>query len=149
MQKNQFLKVINNLLEFEKYFIELKDIELKDKEVKITRDIKELIFKLIIITTDDMNSFEKQQRKKEMKKINTIKKSWYDWLISYIPITIRKSVSGFKDKIVSLFKTNTSPKKIVYGRGNKLSKPIKQNIQKAFYIRREQGKLKDGIFRDI
>ena len=149
MQKNQFLKVINNLLEFEKYFIELKDIELKDIEVKITRDIKELIFKLIIITTDDMNSFEKQQRKKEMKKINTIKKSWYDWLISYIPITIRKSVSGFKDKIVSLFKTNTSPKKIVYGRGNKLSKPIKQNIQKAFYIRREQGKLKDGIFRDI
>ena len=149
MQKNQFLKVINNLLEFEKYFIELKDIELKDIEVKITRDIKELIFKLIIITTDDMNSFEKQQRKKEMKKINTIKKSWYDWLISYIPITIRKSLSGFKDKIVSLFKTNTSPKKIVYGRGNKLSKPIKQNIQKAFYIRREQGKLKDGIFRDI
>ena len=149
MQKNQFLKVINNLLEFEKYFIERKDIELKDIEVKITRDIKELIFKLIIITTDDMNSFEKQQRKKEMKKINTIKKSWYDWLISYIPITIRKSVSGFKDKIVSLFKTNTSPKKIVYGRGNKLSKPIKQNIQKAFYIRREQGKLKDGIFRDI
>ena len=84
-----------------------------------------------------------------MKKINTIKKSWYDWLISYIPITIRKNVGGFKDKIVSLFKTNTSPKKIVYGRGNKLSKPIKQNIQKAFYIRREQGKLKDGIFRDI
>ena len=149
MQKNQFLKVINNLLEFEKYFIELKDIELKDIEVKITRDIKELIFKLIVITTDDMDSFEKQQKKKEMKKINTIKKSWYDWLISYIPITIRKSVSGFKDKIVSLFKTNTSPKKIVYGRGNKLSKPIKQNIQKAFYIRREQGKLKDGIFRDI
>ena len=148
MQKNQFLKVINNLLEFEKDFIELKDIELKGIEVKITRVIKELIFKLIIITTDDMDSFEKQT-KKEMKKINTIKKSWYDWLISYIPITIRKNVGGFKDKIVSLFKTNTSPKKIVYGRGNKLSKPIKQNIQKAFYIRREQGKLKDGIFRDI
>ena len=148
MQKNQFLKVINNLLEFEKDFIELKDIELKGIEVKITRVIKELIFKLIIITTDDMDSFEKQT-KKEMKKINTIKKSWYDWLISYIPITIRKNVGGFKDKIVSLFKTNTSPKKIVYGRGNKLGKPIKQNIQKAYYIRREQGKLKDGIFRDI
>ena len=92
-----------------------------------------------------MDRFEK----KEMNKVRPLKNTWYYWLINYIPEPIRKSVGGFKDKIVSLFKTNTSPKKIVYGRGNKLSKPIKQNIQKAFYIRREQGKLKDGIFRDI
>ena len=57
-----------------------------------------------------------------MKKIRSIKNTWYDWLISYVPESIRKSVSGFKDKIVSLFKTNT-PKQAVYGRGKKLSKP--------------------------
>ena len=37
MQKNQCLKVKNSLLELEKDFIELKDIELKDREVKIKR----------------------------------------------------------------------------------------------------------------
>ena len=51
-----------------------------------------------------MDRFEK---KKEMKKIRSIKNTWYDWLINYIPEPIRKSVGGFKDKIVSLFKTNT------------------------------------------
>ena len=35
IQKNQFLKVKNSLLELEKDFIELKDRELKDREVKI------------------------------------------------------------------------------------------------------------------
>ena len=40
-------------------------------------------------------------KKKEMKKIRK-------WLSNYIPEPIRKSVGGFKDKIVSLFKTNTS-----------------------------------------
>ena len=55
MWKNQFLKVKKNLLELEKDFIELKDIELKDREVKIKREIKELFFKLIIVFIDDMN----------------------------------------------------------------------------------------------
>ena len=36
MQKNQFLKVKDSLLELEKYFIELKD-----REVKIKREIEE------------------------------------------------------------------------------------------------------------
>ena len=35
MRRNQFLKVKNSLLELEKDFIELKDIELKDREVNI------------------------------------------------------------------------------------------------------------------
>ena len=39
MQKNQFLKVKNNLLELEKYFIGLEDSELKNREVKIKREI--------------------------------------------------------------------------------------------------------------
>ena len=35
MQKNQFLKVKDSLLELEKDFAELKEIELKDREVNI------------------------------------------------------------------------------------------------------------------
>ena len=50
-----------------------------------------------------MDGFEK----KEMKKIRPIKSTWYDWLISYIPEPNRKSLGGFKDKIVRIFKTNT------------------------------------------
>ena len=44
MQKIQFLKVKNILLELEKVFIGLKNIELKNREVKIKREIVELFF---------------------------------------------------------------------------------------------------------
>ena len=37
-----------------------------------------------------------------MKKLRPIKNTWHDWLINYIPEPIRKSVSAFEDKIVSL-----------------------------------------------
>ena len=73
---NQFLKVKNSLLELEKDFIELIDIELKDRETKIKRRMGELFFKLNGITIDDMDSFEEE----EMIKIRPIKKTWYDWL---------------------------------------------------------------------
>ena len=66
-----------------------------------------------------------------MKKIRSIKNTWYDWLIVYIPEPIKRCVCGFKDKIVSLFKTNI-PKKFVCGKGQKLIKPRKQNIKKLF-----------------
>ena len=56
-----------------------------------------------------------------MKKIRTVKNTWYYWLISYIPEPIRKSVGSFKDKVLSLFKTNI-PKQTVHGRGKKLNK---------------------------
>ena len=59
MQKNQILKVKNRLLELEKSFIELKDMELKDREVKIKREIKELFFKPIIVSVDDINEENK------------------------------------------------------------------------------------------
>ena len=36
------------LLELEKDFIDLKDRELKDREIKIKREIEELFFKLIV-----------------------------------------------------------------------------------------------------
>ena len=42
-------------------------------------------------------------KKKEVKKIRPVKNIWYDWLINYIPEPIRKSVGGFKDKVVSHF----------------------------------------------
>ena len=80
MQKNQLLKVKNSPLELEKDFIELKDKKLKDRKVKIKREIKELFFKPIIVSTDDMDNFEQ----KEMKKIRPIKITWYDWLVNYI-----------------------------------------------------------------
>ena len=85
---------------------------------------------------------------KEMKKIRPIKNTWYDWLINYIHKPIRKSVCGFKDKIVSLFKKNT-PKQIVYGRGKKLSKPKKQNIKKPFISEGNKEKIKVRIIRNI
>ena len=81
IQKNQFLKIKNSLLELEKVFIELKDKELKDMEVKIKRGIEEIFFKQMIVPIDDMNKLEQ----KEMKKIRPIKNTLYDWLINYIP----------------------------------------------------------------
>ena len=58
MRKNQFLKVKNSLLELEKDFTELRDVELKDREVKKKKE--ELLFKPIIVSIDDMNRFEKK-----------------------------------------------------------------------------------------
>ena len=52
-----------------------------------------------------------KSERKEMKKKRLIKNTWYDWLISYIPDLARKTVNGFKDKVVNLFKTNTSKKR--------------------------------------
>ena len=65
-----------------------------------------------------------------MKKIRPVKNRCHDWLINYISEPIIKSVGGFKDKVVSLFNTNTS-KQILYGRGKKLSKPELQTKSEA------------------
>ena len=59
MQKNHFL-------ELKKDVVGLKDIELKDREVKIKREI-ELSLKVIMMFINDMDKFEQ----KEMKKIKT------------------------------------------------------------------------------
>ena len=56
---NLFLKVQNSLLEIEKDFIEFNDIELKDSETKIEREIGKLFFKTHNITLDDMYRSEK------------------------------------------------------------------------------------------
>ena len=62
--KNQCLKEKNSLLKSEKDFIELKDRELKDRKVKIEREIEELFFKPISVSIDDMDWFEKRKWRK-------------------------------------------------------------------------------------
>ena len=59
----------NSLLKLEKDFKELEDRELKDRDAKIKREIKELFFKPVMLSTDDMDKFEER----EIKKIIPIK----------------------------------------------------------------------------
>ena len=79
----------------------------------------------------------------EMNKIRPIKNTCYDWLINYIPK--HNSSDGFKDKIMCLFRTNT-PKQIICGKGNKLSKPKPKNIRKKL---RKNKEYNAGLIRDI
>ena len=95
-----------------------------------------------IVSIDDVDKFEQ----KEMKEIRPIKNTWYDWIINSEPV--RKSVGGFKDKIISLFKTNT-PKQTVHGRGKKLSTPKTQNIRNLLILKKKKEEAKDRIIRDI
>ena len=69
-------------------------------------------------------------------------------LVDYIPKPVRKSVSVLKDKFISLFKTNT-PEQNVYGRGQKLSKPRKQNIKRPFISEENKEQIKERIIIDI
>ena len=49
----------------EKDFIELKDRDLKNREVKIKREIKELFCKPIIVSIDDVDKFEQKEMSKK------------------------------------------------------------------------------------
>ena len=64
MLNNAFLKVKYNLLELEKDFIELDEIELKDREIKIKRETKKLFLKPLIVPMNDMDRFEKNKERK-------------------------------------------------------------------------------------
>ena len=64
-----------------------------------------------------------------MKKKRPIKNTWYDYLNHYIAVSITRSADSFENKIVSFFKTK-APKKTVYGKGKKLSKPKTKNTRK-------------------
>ena len=86
MPKSKFWKVRINLLELEKDFIELKEREMKGRKGKTKWEIEELVFEPSMVSIDDMDKFEQ----KEMKKIRPNKNTWYDWLINYIPETIKK-----------------------------------------------------------
>ena len=69
-----------------------------------------------------------------------IKNACYDWLTDYIAKPIRKSLVGFIDKGVSLFKTNTPEEygeKTAYGREEKKTKELKiqkQSEDKIIYF---------------
>ena len=66
---------------------------------------------------------------KKTEKRKPVANTWYDQLINYVPNPIRQTLGGFKDEVVSLFKTNTPKdygKQIVYVRR---MKPINLNTQ--------------------
>ena len=63
MRRNQCLKVKDSLLELKRHFIESKDRELKDRDLKIKREIEELFFKPIIMSIDDMDKSEGNKAK--------------------------------------------------------------------------------------
>ena len=70
---------------------------------------------------------------------------YYNSLIH--PEPTRKSVGGFKDKTVSLFKINT-PYQTVYGRIKKLTKSKPENkIINPFILKKKENK--DRIIRDV
>ena len=50
-------------------------------------------------------------------------------------------MGDFKDKIVSIFNTNT-PKQTLHGRGKKLSKPKKQKVKEYFTSKKNKKELK-------
>ena len=102
----------------------MKGRVLKNREATIKREIEELFFKDIILSTKDMDKFEQ----KDTKKIRITKNTFHDWFTNYIPELLRKSVCGLKYKVVSLFKRSTT-KRAVYGRGKKLKKRKTQNIR--------------------
>ena len=81
-RKNSIIKIKKNVLELERDFKELKDRELRDREIKLRKEIKELFFKSINVSIDDMNKFEENE---ETKKRPFAKSTWYVWLISYSP----------------------------------------------------------------
>ena len=65
MQNNEFWKVKKGLLELEKNFIDLKDIKLKDREIKTKREIEILFLKPIFVSIEDKDRFEEEGLKKK------------------------------------------------------------------------------------
>ena len=66
MQKTRFLKVKNSLIKLEKDSLELKDTELKEREIKIKGEIEELFVTQITVSIDDIDKFK--QKKSEQEK---------------------------------------------------------------------------------
>ena len=84
------------LLELEKDFKELGDRKLKSREIKIRREIKELFFKTINTSIDDMDKLE---QKEMMKKRSLTKNTWRNWLYNCIPEPIKKQGMVLKAKL--------------------------------------------------
>ena len=50
----------------------MKDRELKDREVKIKREIEELFFKLITVSIDKVDNSEQKEMKDPLETVGTI-----------------------------------------------------------------------------
>ena len=81
-KKHRILKVKDSLLEFGKDFRELRDKKLRERKIKIRKDIEGLFFESINASIEDLDKFEENEVTK--KKLFP-KSTWYDWLINYIP----------------------------------------------------------------
>ena len=66
-----------------------------------------------------------------MKKIRPIKNTQCGWLINFIHEPKTKGVSGFKDKVISLFKTNTPKQKGMRKKKETKQTKNKNNLKKT------------------
>ena len=85
--------------------------------------MEELFFQPNIASTSYMD----RSKKKKMNKKRPKKNNWYDWLINYVPNPIGNALDGFKEKVVTPFKTNTPDeygKQTMYGSGNRPTQKI-------------------------
>ena len=109
--------------------------------------------KIINISINDMDKFEKKKLTKKKTFIKSIWYDWHDWLINYIPELIQNSIGGVEDQIMSLFKTKdynkSEPVKTVLGGESKLSKPKTQNTKNPFLLKKTKKEIKYRIIRDI
>ena len=134
----------------------------KNKQLKNSTLESENKFNLINISIYDMDKFGK----KELTMKRTFTKNtwfdWYDWLINYIPESIRTAVGRVKDQIINILKTKdySKPKRVKteYGGGRKSSKlkiqkqseeNMIKSIKKLFKLKKENEAIKDGIIRYI
>ena len=106
------------------------------------------------MSMNDMDEFVKQELTKKRKFTKNNCYDWCDWLINYILEPIINSVAGFKDQIMSLFKTKDyskpKPVKTGYGSGNKESEEnIIKSIRNLCQLKKEKEEIKDRILRDI
>ena len=69
---------------------------IKDRELKIIKkkEIKESLFKPIIVSIDDMDRTEQKQMKKKY-----LLNAWWDWLINYISNSIKKLLAVLTIKL--------------------------------------------------
>ena len=58
-------------------------------------------------TQQEMDIFEQQEMSKSLLQVKNKLNDWYDWLVNYVPKTVKDRASGafktFKDKIMGLY----------------------------------------------
>lgn len=72
MRKNKLLRVKNRLFKLKRYFIEIKDSKLTDRQVILKQEIAESFFKPITETIGDIDKFEQKELEKERHIINNL-----------------------------------------------------------------------------